>query len=184
MANNKKRWYIVQTSSGKEDVVARDIMSRAHSLDQDNYIFDAFSPDSVELVEKVDKKNGTKTTVEKRTKEYPGYVFVEMIDTSDSWWVVRNTPNVTGFLGSSGNKTRPVPVDEGEMENVLRRAGKIVDTINFQIGDSVTITEGNFKDRTGTVDDINFENKSVTVIIDFFGKSTPITVGIDEVEAN
>ena len=70
MANNKKRWYIVQTSSGKEDVVARDIMSRAHSLDQDNYIFDAFSPDSVELVEKVDKKTGTKTTVEKRTKEY------------------------------------------------------------------------------------------------------------------
>ena len=172
---NEKRWYIVQTYSGKENSVMDNLVSRISMLDMQEQIFQVLVPEETIIEEVVDKKTGEKTKKEKVQKVFPGYVFVEMIDNEDSWWVVRNTPGVTGFLGSSGNKTRPVPVPEEQMEPILKMCNIIREAeINFEVGDNVTIIGGNYKDLTGVVTKIDLDSKKCSVEIEMFGRITPI----------
>ena len=180
MAETKKeKWYIVQTYSGKEDTVADNLTSRITSMNMQEKIFRVIVPTQI-VLEK--KKDGT--TKEKVVKTYPGYVFVEMIDDDDSWWVVRNTPQVTGFLGSSGKKARPVPVPEEEMEPILESCGLVKPVeINYKVGDTVTIVSGTWKDRIGVVESIDVKKNEVRVSIEMnSGRSIEVPVEVNEVE--
>lgn len=181
MAEQKeKRWYCVQTYSGKEDQVKDNLKSRITSMNMQEQIFQVIVPEQI-----IQEKKEDGSIKEKVVKVFPGYVFVEMIDNDDSWWVVRNTPQVTGFLGSSGKKARPSYIPEYEMEPILKMCGVIkAKEINFQVGDTVTCIAGTFKDSTGVVEEIDLENNQVTIEIEMFQRLTSVTVGIDEVNKN
>ena len=114
----EKLWYIVQTYSGKENAVKENLIQRIKSMDMEGQIFQVIVPEQI-----VQEKKEDGTIKEKVVKTFPGYVFIEMIDNEQSWWVVRNTPQVTGFLGSAGKKTRPVPVPQYEMDPILKACG-------------------------------------------------------------
>ena len=144
----------------------------------ENYIFQVLIPETVHTEK---KKNGeTKDVVE---KIYPGYIFVDMIVTDESWFVVRNTPMVTGFLGSSGGGAKPVPLSDEEIIPVLKQCGISIETnVKFKVGDEVQILNGNFAGQVGTVESINVEERIVTVLVDFFGRQTPTEVNFDEIK--
>ncbi len=182
MDKGEKLWYIVQTYSGKENSVKENLINRIKSMNMEEQIFQVIVPEQI-VQEKKEEKDGKITIKEKTVKVFPGYVFVEMIDNEDSWWVVRNTPQVTGFLGSSGKKARPVPVPEAEMEPILEMCG-IVKTkeLSYQVGDYVTIVSGNFKDQTGRVDLIDLEKNEVTVAIEMFGREVTVTIPASDAE--
>jgi transcription termination/antitermination protein NusG len=164
---NERRWYVLHTYSGYEDAVAKSLTQRIESLGMEDKIFNVMVPKE----KKIKIRNGKKKTVEE--KIYPGYVLVEMIVTDDSWYVVRNTPNVTGFVGSG---TVPLPVSLEEMLSLKKRT----DTeepkykIDFKKGDSVKITDGPFKDSDGKVSGIDKEKGKVKVLINMFGRDTPL----------
>jgi len=163
----EKNWYVIHTYSGYEDAVARNLKQRIESLDMEDKIFNVIVPKE----KKIKIKNSKRKVVEE--KIYPGYVLVEMVVTDDSWYVVRNTPNVTGFVGSG---TTPVPVSEEEIQYLQKRMG--VDTPQYQIevdvGDSVKIIDGPFKDFDGKVSDIDKERGKIKVLVNMFGRDTPV----------
>jgi transcriptional antiterminator NusG len=166
-ASTEKRWYVLHTYSGYEDAVAKNLKQRVESLGMEDKIFNVVVPKE----KKIKIRNGKKRTVEE--KIYPGYVLVEMIVTDDSWYVVRNTPNVTGFVGAG---TVPLPVAPLEIEALKKR---MVDEepkykIDFKKGDSVKITDGPFKDSEGKVSGIDKEKGKVKVMINMFGRDTPL----------
>ncbi len=174
----KRLWYIVQTYSNNENSVKQNLEQRIISMGMENLIFQVMIPEELVIEKKADG-----TTKEKMVKIYPGYVFIEMIDNDESWFVVRNTPGVTGFLGSAGKKTRPVPIPKEEMVPILKKCGVIAPTIiNLQHGDSVRIVRGAFKDRIGEVETIDNEKLKILVLIDMFGRKTPIEFNYDELE--
>lgn len=162
-----KNWYVLHTYSGYEESVAGNLRHRVESLGMEDKIFNVLVPKE----KKIKIKNGKRKTVEE--KIYPGYVLVEMIVTDDSWYVVRNTPNVTGFVGAG---TTPVPVSKEEIKNILQRSGEKEPSykINVQIGDSVKITDGPFKDYEGKVSKLDQEQGKVSVMINLFGRDTPV----------
>lgn len=177
-----KRWYIVTTYSGYENSVKQDLERRKESMNMADLIYQVLIPE--ETVEVVDKKGKKK---EKVNKLFPGYVFVEMevekkIDPSgkevfdmdeDLWFMVRNTPKVTGFLGSSGGGTKPVPVPKDEMDGILNKLGLIVKPkLEFNVGDKIVITSGAFKDREYEIVSVNPEKEKVTVLTEMFGFAT------------
>lgn len=163
----EKKWYAIHTYSGYEDSVASNLKQRIESLGMENSIFNVIVPKE----KKIKIKNGKRQVVEE--KIYPGYVLVEMIVTDDSWYVVRNTPNVTGFVGAG---TTPVPVSETEVKELKKRMGaeepkyKIV----FKVGDHVKITDGPFKDYEGKVSEIDHEQGKIKVMVNLFGRDTPV----------
>lgn len=163
----EKNWYVIHTYSGYEDAVARNLKQRIESLSMQDKIFNVIVPKE----KKIKIKNGKRQLVEE--KIYPGYVLVEMIVTDDSWYVVRNTPNVTGFIGSG---TTPIPVAKAEVDSLMKRMG--VDTPQYQIGvdlgDSVRITDGPFKELEGKVSEIDQERGKVKVLVSMFGRDTPV----------
>lgn len=163
----EKRWYVLHTYSGYEDAVAKSLKQRVESLGMDDKIFNVIVPKE----KKIKIKNGKKKTVEE--KIYPGYVLVEMFVTDDSWYVVRNTPNVTGFVGSG---TVPLPVSIEEMDALKKRmeAEEPEFNIDLKIGDSIRITDGPFKDSDGKVSEIDKEKGKVKVLINMFGRDTPL----------
>lgn len=175
---NERAWYVIQSYSGCENAAKSYLERRIKSLNMENYIFQVLIPETVR-VEK--KKNGEpKEVVE---KIYPGYIFVDMIVTDESWFVVRNTPMVTGFLGSSGGGAKPVPLSDEEIIPVLKQCGISIETnIKFKVGDEVQILNGNFAGQMGTVESIDVENRIATVLVDFFGRQTPTEVSFDEVK--
>jgi len=174
----EKLWYIVQTYSGKENSVRDNLISRITSMNMQEQIFQVVVPE-----ETVQEKKEDGTIKEKVVKLYPGYVFIEMIDNDDSWWVVRNTPQVTGFLGSAGKKTRPVPVPSYEMEPILKACGMVkAPEVNYHVGDTVTVVRGNFKDQVGVVESIDNEKMEVTISIEMFGRQIEIPVAASDVE--
>ena len=122
--------------------------------------------------------------MEKVRNLFPGYLFVEMIMTDDAWYVVRNTPGVTGFIGSSGGGAKPFPVAADEIESILQRMGmserKLI--VNFQVGDRVKILRGPFKDIEGTIDEMNDDAQSATVLTILFGRETPTEIGYGDLE--
>ena len=175
---NERAWYVIQSYSGCENAAKVNLERRIKSMNMENYIFQVLIPETVHTEK---KKNGeTKEVVE---KIYPGYIFVDMIVTDESWFVVRNTPMVTGFLGSSGGGAKPVPLSDEEIIPVLKQCGISIETnVKFKVGDEVQILNGNFAGQVGTVESINVEERIVTVLVDFFGRQTPTEVSFDEIK--
>lgn len=170
-----KNWYAVHTYSGYEDAVARNLKQRIESMDMQDKIFNVLVPKE----KKIKIKGGKRHIVEE--KIYPGYVLVEMIVTDDSWYVVRNTPRVTGFVGSG---TTPTPLSEEEIRDLQKRMGveEPKYKIDLSIGDAVKISDGPFKDMDGKVSEIDSERGKVKVLVSLFGRDTPVELDFLQVK--
>lgn len=172
---SQKHWYVLHTYSGFEDKVAENIRQRIGSFHLEEKVFQVLVP----LEKRIKIKNGKRKIVEE--KVFPGYVLVEMITTPDSWYMVRNTPGVTGFVGA-GNQ--PVPVSEKEMENLYKRMG--VDTPEFEFDieaeDLVKITDGPFKNFEGKVSDVDKARGKLKVLVAIFGRETPVELDFLQVK--
>lgn len=162
-----RNWYVLHTYSGYEDAVARNLKQRIESLDMQDKIFNVLVPKE----KKIKIKNGKRRVIEE--KIYPGYVLVEMIVTDDSWYVVRNTPRVTGFIGSG---TMPIPVSVKEIKELQKRMGGTESKykIEFSVGDPVKIIDGPFKDFDGKVNEVDEDRGKVKVLISMFGRETAV----------
>jgi transcriptional antiterminator NusG len=184
-----RKWYIAQTYSGQENSVKKDLERRIQSLGFQDKIYQILSPDEVyEDVKKVKVDGQTQEKkVQKTRKMFPGYIFVEMevekeVD-EKTWFMVRNTPGVTGFLGSSGNGTKPNPVPQYEMDEILMKIGQLEKPVfDFKVGDKVEVTSGPWKNQVCEISAVNQEKNIVTVLIDMFGRLTPTELGFDEVK--
>ncbi len=169
------KWYVIHSYAGYEKKVQKNLMHRIESMRMQNKIFSVVVPTE----EEVELKDGVRRTTERRI--FPGYILVEMALDDDSWYVVRNTPGVTGFVGS-GNK--PIPLREEEVNKIVKRmeaeAPKI--KVNFKVGQRVRIVEGPFEDFNGTVDAIDLDRARVKVLVNFFGRETPVELDFLQVE--
>lgn len=165
--STEKNWYVIHSVSGLEDNVAQNLKKRIESLSMEDYIFDVIVPKE----KKIKVKNGKRVTVEERI--YPGYVFVEMIVTDNSWYVVRNTPNVTGFIGAG---TTPIPVSPDEMNFITKKTTKEEPkyTLNIDVDDLVKIIDGPFKDFEGKVSEVDESKGKLKVLVNMFGRNTPV----------
>ena len=168
-------WYVVHCYSGNEDKVRHNIMQRIESMSMDDLIFDVVVPTEDE----VNIKNGERQTVEK--KVFPGYILVNMILTEESWYMVRNTPGVTGFVGMGND---PTPLQPEEVARILKRMESESPRINvtFRPGERVRIVDGPFEDFYGKVDEIDMERATVRVMVNFFGRETPVELDFLQVE--
>jgi len=183
-------WYVVHTYSGYEDKVRTNLEQRIKSMDAEDLVFRVVVPS----VEEIEIRDGQRRTVPR--KIFPGYVLVQMIplkqeDTaaseqekalsSKAWTVVRNSPGVTGFVGSG---TAPTPLEEAEVRSIMKqmRAEEPRIKVGFQPGQSVRVTDGPFADFVGTVDEINMEKGKVKVLVSFFGRETPVELDFLQVE--
>jgi transcriptional antiterminator NusG len=170
-----RRWYVVHCYSGYENKVKRNLEQRISSMEMENYIFQVIVPTE----EEIEVREGKRRTYQRRV--FPGYILVEMIMTDDSWYVVRNTPGVTGFVGMG---TKPTPLREEEVQHIIERmeaeAPKV--KVTFKQGQRVRIIQGPFADFIGTVDDINMEKGKVRVMVSFFGRETPVELDFLQVE--
>ena len=175
---HEKRWYVVNTYSGHENRVKENLEKRVESMGIQDYLFRILVAEEAE----VEIKNGKQ--VEKMKNMFPGYVFVEMIMTDDAWYVVRNTPGVTGFIGSSGGGAKPFPVSPVEMESILRRMGqsdkKVV--VNFGVGDTVRILTGPFSGMEGRVSSMNDQTQVASVLTMLFGRDTPTDINYNDLQ--
>jgi len=164
---SEKNWYVLHTYSGYEDAVAKALKQRVESLGMEDKIFNVIVPKE----KKIKIKNGKRKTIEE--KIYPGYVLVEMIVTDDSWYVVRNTPNVTGFVGAG---TTPVPVSTEEIDNLKKRISGEEPQFKIEVksGDLVKIIDGPFKDFDGKISEVDQERGKVKVLVYMFGRDTPV----------
>ncbi len=164
-----RNWYVIHTYPGEEEAVARNLRHRVENLDMEDKIFNVIVPKE----KKIKIKNGKRKVIEERI--YPGYIFVEMIVTDDSWYVVRNTPRVTGFIGAG---TTPIPVSGKEIETLKSRMG--VESPEYKIdvvvGSLVKITDGPFKDFEGKISEIDKERGKLKVLVNIFGRDTPVEV--------
>lgn len=162
-----KQWYAIHTYSGYEEKVAESIRQRADSLDMKDKIFNILVPKE----KMIEIKNGKRKIVEKRI--FQGYVLVEMKLTEDAWYIVRNTPSVTGFVGTG---TEPTPVEADEIEKILKRMGREEPKhkIDYNIGDVVSIIDGPFKSFDGAISEIDPAKGKLKVLVNMFGRETPV----------
>ena len=174
----EKEWYVVNTYSGHESKVKEKLEARTESMGMQDYIFRVIIPETTE----VEIKDGVKK--EKVIKMFPGYVLVEMIMSDEAWYVVRNTPGVTGFIGSSGKGAKPTPLLPQEIDRILSSMGltRVDVESELAVGDSVSITDGPFKGMLGKIDSIDTENNRINVLIDLFGQETPVEVELYQVK--
>ncbi|MCR5788216.1 MAG: transcription termination/antitermination protein NusG [Bacilli bacterium] len=176
----EKEWYVVNTYSGHESKVKEKLEMRAESMGMQDYIFRVIVPETTE----VEVKDGVKK--EKTKKMFPGYILVEMIMTDEAWHLVRNTPGVTGLIGSSGRGSKPTPLLPQEIDRVLSNMG--LSRLNIEseiaVGDEVSITDGPFKGMHGKVDTINTETNRLSILIDLFGQETSVEVELFQVSKN
>jgi transcriptional antiterminator NusG len=172
---SERRWYVLHTYSGYENKVRKNLQHRIATMGMEDRIFDVVVP----VEEEVEMRGGKRTTLQR--KIFPGYVLVNMVMNDQSWYVVRNTPGVTGFVGF-GNK--PVPLEPREVQSILKRMEDDTPKIkvSFTPGQAVKIVEGPFADFTGTVDDIYPEKGKIKVLVSFFGRETPIELDFLQVE--
>lgn len=170
-----KAWYVLHTYSGYEDNVKRNLMQRIDSMDMHDFIFDVMIPTE----KKIKIKAGKRVTVEE--KIYPGYVLVEMMVTDASWYVVRNTPNVTGFIGLG---TTPTPVNPAEIMSLQKKMGQEEPKyrIDVQSGEQVKIIDGPFKDFDGQVRDIDEARGKIKVLVLVFGRETPVELDFIQIK--
>lgn len=170
-----RRWYVLHTYSGYEENVSRNLRQRIESMDMQDKIYNVLIPTE----NKIKIKNGKRRVVTE--KIFPGYVLVEMIVTDDSWYVVRNTPNVTGFVGSG---TTPTPISETEVKEIQRRMG--VEEPKYKIdvtpGTPVKITDGPFKEFEGKVSEVDEARGKVKVLVSMFGRETPVELDFLQVK--
>ena len=173
--NQGRSWYAVHTYAGYENAVARNLKQRIESLGMEDKIFNVIVPTE----KKVKIKSGKRVTVEE--KIYPGYVLVDMIVTDDSWYVVRNTPRVTGFIGSG---VVPVPLDEKEVKELfaLMDTDTVKHKVDFEPGEAVVIVDGPFKEFEGKVNEIDTERGKVKVLVSMFGRETPVELDFLQVK--
>ncbi len=171
----ERNWYAIHTYAGYENAVARNLKQRIESLGMEDRIFNVIVP-----TEKKIKIKGGKR-VEEEEKIYPGYVLVEMMVTDDSWYIVRNTPRVTGFVGSG---VYPVPLETKEVETLFSRMNKdeLKHTIDLVIDDIVKITDGPFKDLEGKVNEVDDKRGKVKVLVSMFGRETPVELDFLQVK--
>ncbi len=170
-----RAWYVVHCYSGSENKVKRNLEQRVESMGMKDKIFEVIVPTE----EEIEIKDGKRRVVERRI--FPGYVLVNMIMDEDSWYVVRNTPGVTGFVGM-GNK--PTPLRPEEVAQILKRMESETPRIKvtFEPGQRVRIIDGPFRDFTGKVADIDMERAKVRVLVNFFGRETPVELDFLQVE--
>ena len=171
-ANGERNWYVVHTYSGYENKVKTDLEKRIESMEMEDKIFQIVVP----MEEVVEYKDGKKK-VSKR-KVFPGYVMVEMIVTDDSWYVVRNTPGVTGFVSSG---VKPIPLEKHEVDLILRQMGMAKTSSAFDKGESVKVISGPFQDFTGTITEVNPDKGKMWVSISMFGRDTPVELDFNQV---
>jgi len=171
----ERQWYAVHTYSGYEDAVARNLKQRIESFGMGDKIFNVVVP----IEKKIKIKNGRKT--EAKEKIFPGYVLVDMIATDEAWSVVRNTPQVTGFVGTAN---QAVPLEPAEVEKILQRSSgeQVRHAIDLAPGDAVSIVDGPFKDLEGKVGEIDEERGKVKVLVPMFGRETPVELEADQVQ--
>jgi transcriptional antiterminator NusG len=175
------RWYIVHTYSGQEDVVEKNLNLRIQSLDMQDRILQVLVPTEEEVVFKEGKRRA------ERRKLFPGYILVQMSMDDESWYAVRNTPGVTGFVSSedeSDKRAKPVPLEDKQIEDILKQveAGATRVKIGLEQGETVRITEGPFVDFIGAVNDIDEGKGKVRVLVSFFGRETPVELDFLQVE--
>ena len=175
MEENQKRWYVIHTYSGYEERVKKNLEQRIKFMDSENKVFQVVIPTE----EEIEVRSGRRQTVTK--KILPGYVLVQMKMNDQSWNIVRNTPGVTGFVGSGG---KPVPLQEEEVDQILKQmmdeAPKV--KVSFRRGQSVRVTDGPFLDFVGIVDEISPQKGKVKVLLSLFGHETPVELDILQVE--
>ena len=173
--DDNRRWYVIHTYSGYENKVKTNLEHRIHSMDMGDKIFQVLVPTE----EEIEIKNGKRHPVER--KVYPGYVLVEMNMGDDSWYVVRNTPGVTSFVGMG---TTPTPLSDAEVKAILRQikldAPKY--KVAFTKGEAVRVTDGPFTDLHGVVDEVNPERNKVKVLVSIFGRETPVELDFLQIE--
>jgi transcription termination/antitermination protein NusG len=172
---DERRWFVIHTYSGYENKVKNNLEHRIQTMDMTEKIFQVVVP----VEDEIEIKDGQRRTVQR--KIFPGYVLVEMAMTDESWYVVRNTPGVTGFVGS-GNK--PVPLMDDEVKAILKQMRVETPRIKvaFTKGQSVRIIDGPFADFIGVVDDLSYEKGKVRVLVSFFGRETPVELDFLQVE--
>ena len=172
MSELKKEWYVVNTYAGQENRVKENLQRRVNTMGLEDSLFQIVVAEEKEI----EYKNGK--PVEKVHNLFSGYVLVQMIMTDEAWYVVRNTPGVTGFIGSSGKGAKPFPVSQEEIDAVLRRLGKtdLNVQVDFQVGDTVRILGGAFENAEGVVQAMDDEKKEATVLLILFGRETPTDI--------
>ncbi|MCQ2559933.1 MAG: transcription termination/antitermination protein NusG [Clostridia bacterium] len=170
-----KQWYVIHTYSGYENKVKANLEKRIDSMNMEQKIFRIFVP----MEDEVEVKDG-KRKITKR-KVFPGYVLVEMIMTDDSWYVVRNTPGVTGFVGSG---SKPIPLSDGEALNILKTMGmeEVRPKVNFAVDERIRVKEGPFENCEGIIEEIFPEKAKLKVTISMFGRDTPLELDFEQVE--
>ena len=173
-----KKWYVVNTYSGHEKKVQEKLLMRASSMNMEDYIFRVIVPEQTE----VEVKDGV--TREKVRKLFPGYVLVEMVMTYEAWFVVRNTPGVTGFIGSSGKGAKPTPLQPYEVDKILNNMGmsRLEVSSDLKEGEVVKITSGPFSGMEGKVSSLDLENQQIIVLVDLFGQETEVEASISQIE--
>ena len=170
-----KNWYVIHTYSGYENKVKTNLEKRVESMGMQDKIFRILVP----MEDEIEIKNGKRKTTQR--KIFPGYVLVEMIVTDESWYVVRNTPGGTGFVGAG---SKPIPLNESEVKQILKQMGieEPKHKIDIAINQSVKVSSGPFENFVGNVIEINPEKQKVKVLISMFGRETPIELGFDQIE--
>ncbi|MEW9053407.1 MAG: transcription termination/antitermination protein NusG [Neobacillus sp.] len=174
----EKNWYVVHTYSGYENKVKANLEKRVESMGMADKIFRVVVPEE----EETEIKNGKKKVVKR--KVFPGYVLVEIVMTDDSWYVVRNTPGVTGFVGSAGSGSKPTPLLPEEVVGLLKRMGveeKRID-VNYEIGETVRVKEGPFTNFTGSVEEMDKDKAKLKVLVNMFGRDTPVELDFTQIE--
>ena len=169
---NKKEWYVVNTYAGHENRVKDNLEKRLETMGISDNLFRIVVAEETQIEIKNDKSKEVVKNI------FPGYLFVEMIMTDEAWYVVRNTPGVTGFIGSSGGGAKPFPVKQDEIEKILRRIGQSDKNIevDFAVGDMVKILSGPFSGMEGKIESMNDQNQVATVLIILFGRETPTDI--------
>lgn len=174
----EKKWYVVHTYSGYENKVKTNLEKRVESMGMGDQIYRVLVP----MEEVIENKGNKKKTVLK--KVFPGYILVELVMTDESWYVVRNTPGVTGFVGSSGAGSKPTPLLDDEVKKILKHMG-ITDAkpkVDFELNENVKVIDGPFENFIGRIDEINVEKLKLKVLVNMFGRETPVELDFTQVE--
>ncbi|MEE9324458.1 MAG: transcription termination/antitermination protein NusG [Dehalococcoidia bacterium] len=177
MVTNQKEWYVIHTYAGYEERIKKNLEHRIESMDASDKIFEVIIPTE----EEIEIRDGQRRTVAK--KVFPGYILVNMILTNESWYVVRNTPGVTGFV-SSGDPPKPAPLEPKEVKIILGQleGEKPKVRVGFTKGQSIRITDGPFSDFIGVVEEMHPDKGKVKVLVSFFGRDTPVELDFLQVE--
>ena len=178
---NEPRWYIIHTYSGQEDLVEKNLKLRIQSLDMQDRIMQVLVPTEEEVVFKEGKRKS------EQRKLFPGYILVQMMMDDESWYAVRNTPGVTGFVSSEDEhdkRPKPVPLEDKQVEDILKQAASSPTRVKIGLerGETVRITEGPFVDFIGAVSDVDDGKGKVRVLVSFFGRETPVELDFLQVE--